>query len=378
MNRINALFFDEGRAADKRKRLDDEYARQEEEIWTALRVQRVEYNEAMAISVLMTMNKVVPVTTKAMLSMNDAAPAITKAMLSMNEAAPATTKAMPGMNEAAPAITKAHGGCITAASRLRAMLSMKAAPASTNEAAPAATTKAMHDNGEMLRTDRTLRFPTQGELDATPLWEKFVSREAVTRFVACLSVMSTESREACVSVNTNEYGVLTADQQDKFFIMEGMLTLMSQTLCEDSRCTGTNMPILVADPLPDEVFTGTIQRFLRVERCFTVNDPLFFDLICRRVQDVHPLFPRSRPSRSRGTKSFSEAFDRAGLGPPVSARAHMSRIGNHRGPRDTDPDHAHPYGPRLDGKHWVRETDMMYFRRFIYDMGRATRALALQ
>jgi len=172
----------------------------------------------------------------------------------------------------------------------------------------------------------------------------FVSASWVTSFVkekVAGAELGSSACEPFARMMTKEYGSLTASSAPKerpllkLLHIEDALLAMSQTACQDSRCTDLRRPILEPLLMRDELFFNQVLSILRPGRSFTVHDPLAFNLILREVQRAHITYPRQLGRFSaHGTKGITEMFDVVGLSPSYFE-------GLRRGPANTDPEKVH-------------------------------------
>ena len=152
----------------------------------------------------------------------------------------------------------------------------------------------------------------------------------------------------------------------KAILIDRLLSAMSSTGCQDPRANNM-LNIVSPDLLHDEGHGAGVQLFLRLGRCFTVNDPLAFNCLLRELQRSHPSWPRTN-TIVRGTKGITQIMEVFGIGPPAESRARNAA--KYRGEANTDPDKVHPDGPRADGIE-TRETDGLYNRRYVNEEERS-------
>lgn len=157
----------------------------------------------------------------------------------------------------------------------------------------------------------------------------------------------------------------------KLFYINQAFVKMTMLKCKDPRCvilTGRN--IIEPDRFMDEI-NGEVMCMMRRGRGFTVNDPLSFNSIMRKLQSIHPTFPRkTNAAPARGTKGMTDVLILVGIGPPSAAHAHKSPL--FRGYRSTDPDKVNPNGPMLKKEvaTSTHERDGLYFRRYEFTIDR--------
>jgi hypothetical protein len=226
-------------------------------------------------------------------------------------------------------------------------------------------------------------------------WSDFVSFNAVEELIRTIPLYPPNS-EDCIKfkdILENEYGRKGKDtpaQISKLAHMESLLRKLAVTSCKDTRIENLDDMIIVVDILPDERLADgstRVERMIRPNRNFNVNDPLFFCLAFREMQRSHLSYPSNKNSPPHGTKGMSEMFSAVGLGPVTDARAHKVYLKQYRGPASTDPDKIHPdiaykkqkfpamNQPLVTAGSKSRETDGFYFRRYEYTDERVVTSL---
>jgi hypothetical protein len=238
--------------------------------------------------------------------------------------------------------------------------------------------------------------PANGAIYETVRPANIVEPEAVGTYVneqfvkdTVAGLLSSGTVEGYIEMNTyiqTEYGPLfksgyfgnsttgfTDTVVKKLWHVNQAFIQLAKIPVQDTRCIVTGRTVIEMDKFFDEI-NGDLAFMPRRGRGITVNDPLFFNSFMREVIHSHPTFPRCASKRVRGTKSVTDIMHLIGLVPPVDAHSHNSPY--YRGWRTTDPDKAHPDGPRegvvngkqKDGSDAIDERDGLYFRRYEYDV----------
>jgi hypothetical protein len=210
-------------------------------------------------------------------------------------------------------------------------------------------------------------------------WKPFVWEGWVEMFVQNMPKFTIEETRVFRKFLESEYGELhrraappdapglTDGVVKKLQILDKLVALMTVTPCQDTRLVDSKKPIVTLSPVHGEYSPARAGRSLLLGCNITVNDPLAFNLLVRRVQKKHPSWPPGGAS-AKGTKGITEPLALIGLGPNADALAWKVRNGSYRGFENTDPDN--PWTLQPGQAKPPRETDGCYFKEYCFAIDR--------
>ena len=210
-------------------------------------------------------------------------------------------------------------------------------------------------------------------------WKPFVREDWVEMFVRGMPKFTNEETRMFRNFLESEYGELhhrvaplgapglTDGVVKKLQVLDKLVVLMTMVPCQDTRLVDTKNSIVTLSPVHGEDSPGRAERSLLLGCNITVNDPLAFNLLMRRVQKAHPSWPSGGAS-AKGTKGITEPLALIGLGPNAEATAWKVRIGSFRGFEETDPDNPWTLEPGQAKP--PRETDGCYFKEYCFAIDR--------